>query len=124
MNGLETSATNKNDEKALLSVIGLCRGAGRAIIGVDMICEALKKRGMDTEKENVIVIEASDTSDNTHKRITDRCAYYKARYVRIDSDCNALGKAVGKGAVGAVMINDASFCRAIDKKLTNKQTSQ
>ncbi len=105
-----------NDEKALLSVIGLCRGAGRAVIGTDMICEALKKRGVKQD-DDVIVIEASDTSANTHKRISDRCEYYKARHIRIESDCSSLGRAVGKSAVGAVMINDRSFCRAIDKKL-------
>ena len=113
------SEKQSDGEKALLSVIGLCRGAGRAVIGVDMICEALKKRGIRPQSDDVIVIEACDTSENTHKRISDRCEYYKARHIRIKSDCNALGRAVGKSAVGAVMINDANLCRAIDKKLTN-----
>jgi ribosomal protein L7Ae-like RNA K-turn-binding protein len=106
-----------NNEKGLLSVIGLCRGAGRAVIGVGMICETLKKRGEGREASDVMVIEASDTSENTHKRVSDRCAYYNVRHLRIESDCLALGKAVGKGAVGAVMINDENFCRAIDKQL-------
>ena len=106
-----------NKEKRLLSVIGLCRGAGRAVIGVEMICETLKKRGVRQGAADVLVIEASDTSENTHKRVSDRCAYYKVRHIRIESDCLSLGKAVGKGAVGAVMINDESFCRAIDKQL-------
>ncbi len=108
-------------ELGLLRMIGLCRGAGRAIIGVPLICETLKKRaGNKSENgvsDDVLVIEASDTSENTHKRISDRCAYYKVRHVKIESDCLSLGRAVGKGAVGAVMINDESFCRAIDKKL-------
>ncbi len=112
-------------EEALLSAIGMCRGAGRAVIGVPMICDALKARAVklsvpiDGLSEGVIVIEASDTSDNTHKRICDRCAYYKIRHIKIESDCLSLGKAVGKSAVGAVMINDASFCRLIDKKLAD-----
>ncbi len=110
-------------EDALLRAVGMCRGAGRAIIGVPMICEELKaraaKRGIseDGVSKDVLVLEASDTSDNTHKRICDRCAYYKIRHIKIESDCISLGKAVGKSAVGAVMINDASFCRLIDKKL-------
>ncbi len=111
------------NELGLLRVVGLCRGAGRAVIGVPMICEELKKRGVQRSAEaddgtyDRIVIEASDTSENTHKRVCDKCAYYKVRHIRIESDCEALGRAVGKSAVGAVMINDASFCRAIDKKL-------
>lgn len=108
------------DERGLLGVIGLCRGAGRAVIGTSMICEALRK-GVG----EVIVIEASDTSENTHKRITDKCTYYKVRHVRIESDSLTLGAAVGKSAVAAVMINDAGFCRAIEKKLaeSGKTTS-
>ena len=107
-------------ERGLLGVIGLCRGAGRAVIGTPMICEALRKGVGD-----VIVIEASDTSDNTHKKITDKCAYYKVRHVRIESDSLTLGAAVGKSAVAAVMINDAGFCRAVEKKLaeSGKTTS-
>ena len=113
------------NEKALLGVIGLCRGAGRLVIGVPMICEELKKGakrhilGQDGYVESVIVIEASDSSENTHKRIADKCEYYKIRRIRIDSDCITLGGALGKGAVAAVMINDAGFCRAIEKKLAD-----
>ena len=105
------------DERGLLGIIGLCRGAGRAVIGVPMICEELKRKAEIGTSMDVYVIEASDTSENTHKRITDRCAYYNARHIRIKSDCEALGRAVGKGAVAAVMINDQNFCRALEKKL-------
>lgn len=111
--------TRGSDERALLGVIGLCRGAGRAVIGTPMICEELRKRAQKgkTDATDVLVIEASDTSENTHKKITDKCAYYKIRHIRIASDCVSLGGAVGKSAVAAVMINDAGFCRAIEKKL-------
>ncbi len=116
-------STSNDRERGLLQMIGLCRGAGRAVIGVPLICEALKKRASRSgisegeASNNIMVIEASDTSDNTHKRISDRCAYYNVRHIKIESDQVALGKAVGKGAVGAIMINDEGFCRAIDKKL-------
>ena len=108
-----------NNEKGLLSVVGLCHRAGKAVIGVEMICETLKKRGVK-ESDDVIVIEARDTSDNTHKRVSDKCAYYKARHIKIEADTLTLGRAVGKSAVGAIMIKDQSFCRAIDKQLENK----
>ena len=104
-------------EKGLLSVVGLCHRAGKTVIGVDMICEALKKRGIRDSSDDVIVIEAQDTSENTHKRVSDRCAYYKVRHIKLEADCLSLGRAVGKSAVGAIMIKDQSFCRAIDKQL-------
>ncbi len=108
------------DEKNILGVIGLCRSAGRAVIGVPMICETLKKRGIRYVDEiDFMVIEASDTSENTHKRITDKCAYYNIKHIRINSDGETLAKAVGKsGAVGAVAINDKSFCRSLIMKLS------
>ena len=118
------SVAGENGEKNLLMVIGLCRAAGKAVIGVPMICELLQKRAKkrncaesaEAEPE-LIVIEASDTSVNTHKRICDKCAYYKVKHVQISSTCLSLGGAVGKGAVAAVAIDDKSFCRAVLKKL-------
>ena len=106
------------DERNLLGLIGMCRGAGKAVIGVPMICEHLqkyrKRRPIGDEKEiEVVVIEASDSSPNTHKKISDKCIYYKVKHVRIESTCEILGKAVGKSAVAAVAIADKSFCRAI-----------
>ena len=102
------------DEKKLLGVIGLCRAAGKAVIGVPMICEMLA----GGKSAGAIVIEASDTSDNTHKKITDKCTYYKARHVRINATCEALGRAVGKSTVAAVATADENFCRAIQSKLS------
>ena len=107
------------DVKKLLGVIGLCRGAGKAIVGVPMICEHLRhqyeKHG---EVRDVIVIEASDTSENTHKKISDKCAYYKVERVQITSSCEELGRALGKSAVAAVAIADGGFCVAIRKQIT------
>jgi len=110
------------DEKNLLGLIGICKRAGKAVVGVPMICEHLqkyrKKRPIGEEKTTeLIVIEASDTSNNTHKKISDKCIYYKVKHVKIESSCEILGRAVGKSAVAAVAIADESFCRAILGKL-------
>lgn len=110
------------DEKNILGIIGMCRGAGKAVVGVPMICETLKRRSLkknDSDEINIIVVEASDTSENTHKRITDKCEYYNVMHVRLQADCLTLGRAVGKdGAVAAVAVNDAGFCRALLIKLS------
>ena len=104
------------DERNLLGVIGLCRGAGKAVIGTDMVCEHLRKRGNKSKndgKVDILVLEASDTSENTHKKISDKCIYYNVKHIRLDATSEILGKAVGKRATAAVAIADASFCRAI-----------
>ena len=109
------------DEKKLLGMIGMCRKAGKAVIGTDMVCEHLRrqseKKGRDTDAVDLIVLEGADTSENTHKKISDKCIYYNVKHIKLTSSCEALGKAVGKRATATVAIADASFCRAILSRL-------
>jgi len=101
------------EKTRLLSNLGLCVKAGRVIFGVPMICEALRKGGSNAPK---IVLEAADTSDNTHKRLTDKCAFYKVRLVRLDCDGAALASAVGKNAqLGAVAVTDKGLACMLEK---------
>ena len=102
-------------EAKALSYLGLAVRAGRAIIGVPLICQALKKAQNGGEKQPLIVIEAANTSENTHKRIADRTAYYKVHTVTLSLDSGALATAVGKrgGTVGAVGVTDRNLAAAI-----------
>lgn len=102
----------QNDVGRLLGMLGLCARAGRLICGVPMICDALRAgRGA---KVPLMVLEAEDTSPNTHKRITDRCAYYKTDTVRLPIGGEALAHAVGhSGVLAAVAITDANMLRAV-----------
>ncbi len=102
-------------QKNLLGMVGICRGAGSLIVGVPMICEELRRRGEGYP--HIIVLEACDTSENTHKKLTDKCSFYKAKHIRLTCDCETLGGAVGKSAVAAVAVMGENFCRAIDMKL-------
>ena len=58
-------------EKKILGSLGLCAKAGKLIYGVPMMIEAMQKG-----KNVYLVLEAGDTSDNTHKRLTDKCNFY------------------------------------------------
>ena len=103
------------DEKKLLGMVGMCKRAGKAVIGTPMICEHLHKKGITPEggEIDVVVVEAADTSENTHKKITDKCTYYNVKHVRLNATCENLGRAVGKSAVAAVAVADINFCRGI-----------
>lgn len=103
------------DEKRLLGMVGMCKRAGKAVIGTPMICEHLRKSGVvsDGAEIDALVIEAGDTSENTHKKITDKCLFYNVKHIRLESTCEILGRAVGKSAVAAVAIADKNFCRGI-----------
>lgn len=108
-----------SDAKNLLGLIGLCRRAGKTVIGTDMVCEHLRgraKKGAARDKIDVLVLEASDTSENTHKKISDKCIFYNVKHIRLQFDGAALGKAVGKSYVAAVAVTDENLCRAILEK--------
>lgn len=93
--------------------LGLCAKAGKLIRGVPMIVEAMQ-RGNTVH----LVLEASDTSDNTHKRLTDKCSFYGVRKLRLDMDGDALAHAVGKSsALAAVAITDEGFYKMVIKNL-------
>ena len=101
------------EEQRLLGSLGLCARARKLIFGVPMICEAMRKGGKNTP---VLIFEAADTSDNTHKKIADKAAYYKVRTVRLKCDGATLASALGKtSSLAAVAITDDQMCRMVEK---------
>ena len=109
----ELEIIEPKNEKGFLSSLGLCARAGKLVFGVPMICEALRKGGKNMP---VLVVEASDTSQATHKRIADKTAYYRVIKVRIDCDGAALALALGKtSSLAAVAITDREMSKIIEK---------
>ena len=101
------------DERKLLSSLGLCARAGKLIFGVPMICDALLGGG---KKMPLLVFEAADTSENTHKRIADKTEFYGVRTVRLQCDGATLASALGKtSSLAAVAITDEQMCRMAEK---------
>lgn len=95
----------------VLSSLGLCAKAGKLVFGVPMIIEAMQKG-----KSVMLVLEASDTSDNTHKKISDKCSFYGVEKIRLDADCTELGRSVGKSSsLAAVAITDEGFYKMVSK---------
>ena len=105
----------RNDEKKLLSTLGLCVRAGKVIFGVPMICEAMRRGGAGKPS---LVLEASDTSENTHKRITDKCNFYQIKHIRLTCDGTLLAAALGKTAsLAAVAVTDPSMSQMVERVL-------
>ena len=100
-------------DKKTLGYLGLAARARALTIGVPLTCEALKSgvRG----KTPQVVIEASDTSDNTHKRVCDRIKYYDEFHRQIGVTGEELATAIGKrdGTVGAVGITNPHLAAAV-----------
>ena len=109
----EFEVVKPENKKGFLSSLGLCARAGKLIFGVPMICEALRKGGASSP---ALIVEASDTSEGTHKKIADKAAFYGVRVVRIDCDGATLASALGKTAsLAAVAIKDKEMCNIVEK---------
>ncbi len=94
-----------------IRLLGLAAKAGKLVYGTEMVCEALRNR-----KKVLLVAEASDTSANTHKKITDKCEYYGVKHLRLDADMVTLGHSLGKRSGTAVVgVTDPSFATGIEK---------
>ena len=101
-------------KKRALSMIGICKKAGRLISGVPLVCDAVR------EGKAFLTVYASGASVNSVKRVCDKCASYDVKIVAIDITPEELGKAIGKsGAVAAVCTTDRGFADAILKILNS-----
>ena len=97
--------------KGLLKLLGLAAKAGKLVYGTPIVCEELKKND-----KICLVFVAKNASDNTKKRITDRCDFYKKQLVELDVDTSELGRILGKlGELAVVGLTDKSFKEGIEK---------
>ena len=105
----------------LKKMIGLAAKAGKAVYGTPLICESLRMTG---DKKCFLVLEGSDSSENTHKKIMDKCRFYQIRHVRLQCDGASLAAALGKtSCLAAVAVNDASMVKLVESCLTDQPTS-
>ena len=107
------------NEKKLLSALGLCVRAGKVIFGAPMICDAMRIGG---ERRPVIVFEASDTSDNTAKRIRDKCEFYKIKHIKLECGGEELAAALGKTSfLAAAAVTDKNMSMMVENILNDQQ---
>ena len=95
-----------------LRLLGLAAKAGKLTVGTDLVCAALARGGEHAPR---LAVEAGDSSNNTHKRVTDRCAYYGVRALRLSAAAAELAHAIGKrdAAVAVVGVSDPHLAAAI-----------
>ena len=106
-------------EDKLLSTLGLCARARKLVTGTPMVCEALRTGG---KTPVLAVLEASDTSENTHGKLASKCTYYHVPLYRIAADTAQLAHAVGKtGAVAAVGVTDENLFKALARYLPERE---
>lgn len=95
--------------KDVYSLLGLCARARKLSSGSILINDIRAKKVW-------FVMIAEDASDNTKKKITDKCQYYCIDYV-ICGNIDDLSQSVGKENRVALGIKDKGFANKIKSKL-------
>jgi len=96
--------------KDILNFIGLMNRAGALITGTDLVLN-----GVRSGKVKMVLIDAL-VSENTFKKITDKCKYYNVYYIKVENDVN-LGLAIGNSSRKVIGITEQNFVKALKEKL-------
>lgn len=94
-----------NNEKTILSLLGLASRARKVLTG-DTLLKSIKQKKVE------IVLIANDASDNTKKKFMDKCHYYHIPYY-LFSNVDHLSIAIGKDNRVCVGICDKGFAMKI-----------
>lgn len=95
------------EQSKAMSLLGLANRARKVVSGEELVLKEIKSGRAK------LVLLSKDASQNTSKRIQDKCLYYKIPIVLVNNR-EELGAAIGKEARVVVALNDAGFA----KKLT------
>lgn len=93
-----------------LNTLGLCSCAKKISYG-----ETLLK---DIKNKNVyLVVIANDSSDNSKKKIIDKCKFYKCEYLMFSSK-ECISKAIGRfDLVSSIGIKDINFVKKFKENI-------
>lgn len=94
----------------VLSYLGLAKKAGKLAAG-----EFLTEKSI-YEQKAFLVIVATDASDNTKKKFSDKCSYRKIPILFYKTK-EELGTATGRAIRASMAVNDEGFAKAIMKIL-------
>ncbi len=94
-------------------MLGICRKSGNTVIGTEQLCDAIRK----DPSRIYLAVAACDVSENTKKRLSDKCSYYGVNLIFTPLTAAELGTAVGKRSLAAAVgITDAGLAEAVLKK--------
>ena len=91
-----------NNKSKILNLIGLATRARKTSMGTDIVINCIQR------KEAKIVFIANDASDETIKKLQDKCNYYKVQSCMLFNTLE-INDAVGKNNIKVVSVNDSGF---------------
>ena len=92
------------------NILGLAKRARKLSVG-DAVLEDIRK------KKAKLVVICSDASENTKKKISDKCTYYGIPYLYME-DSVRLNTAIGSYNYMAVAVLEDGFAKMIETYLT------
>lgn len=98
-------------------MIGLAMKAGRIISGGSSCEDAVR------DKKAKLVLLANDASENTKKRIQDKCRFYQVPLIRY-SEMDSLGRIIGKSSRSTLAVTDEGFAKEIEKTLNAERNNE
>ena len=109
-----------NQKNAPLMALGLCKKAGALICGTPLVCTALA-----SAKKPEIVVMSTGASENTKKKLRDKCTYYGVRLCELDSSPEDISHATGgRASVAAVAICDAGLAGLFLAKISGNDINR
>lgn len=100
-------------ENKILSTLGICRKAGKTVMGTDNVCKRMREK-----RDVFVILAANGISENTAKKLSDKASYYNVPVIYTEFDMQALGSAVGNDSGSAcVGITDKGLADSIAKTL-------
>lgn len=96
----------------VLNFLGLCRRAGKLLIGEDGVSGAARSG------QAVLLMVASDTADNTRKKAGNLSRWYGIPMISLPWDKDTLGELLDKRVCAILALTDKGLAAALQKKLS------
>lgn len=90
-----------------LNLLGLALKAGQLVTGEELVLQSIRK------KQAKLVIVATDASDNTKKKLQDKCHYYEIPYQEAYSQAE-ITHALGKKRTACALVQDGFKKRMVE----------
>ncbi|MDL2301791.1 ribosomal L7Ae/L30e/S12e/Gadd45 family protein [Lachnospiraceae bacterium OttesenSCG-928-D06] len=97
-------------QNKVLSLLGL------AAKGRNLVSGEFKTKSAVIDGSAMLVILASDASDNTKKLFTNKCSYYEIPIIQYGTK-ETLGHAIGKAERSSLALCDQGLAKAVLKQL-------
>ena len=103
-----------DNNRKTLNLISLATKAGKTVSG-EFSTEKAVKTG-----RAFLVIVSEEASDNTKKKFTNMCTFYKVP-MYIYGTKETLGASIGRELRASLALEDTGFCNAIKKQIDSER---